>query len=88
VSIRKLGSILPLDGGSCEKIGLHLFPSFRRKPESSIFKPLRIAWTPVFTGVTTKRQFFHSFGEGKGGGDSGDYFTASRGEGVFGWKII
>ncbi len=37
------------------------FPSFRRKPESSIFEPLRTAWTPVFTGVTTKRQFFHIF---------------------------
>ena len=28
---------------------------------SSIFKPLRTVWTPVFTGVTTKRQFFHTF---------------------------
>ncbi len=37
------------------------FRSFRRKPESSIFEPLRTAWTPVFTGVTTKRQFFHIF---------------------------
>jgi len=37
------------------------FPSFRRKPESSIFKLLKISWTPVFTGVTTKKQFFHTF---------------------------
>ena len=35
--------------------------SFRRKPESSIFEPLKTSWTPVFTGVTTERQFFHSF---------------------------
>ena len=27
--------------------------SFRRKPESSIFKELQNSWTPVFTGVTT-----------------------------------
>jgi len=31
------------------------------------FKPLRNAWTPVFTGVTTKRQFFHTFLLAKGG---------------------
>jgi hypothetical protein len=42
--------------------------SFRRKPESSIFRALRIDWTPVFTGVTTKIQFFHSFSEVTGGG--------------------
>ncbi len=35
--------------------------SFRRKPESSIFDALRTAWTPVFTGVTTKKQIFHTF---------------------------
>jgi hypothetical protein len=34
------------------------FTSFRRKPESSVFKPLAIAWTPVFTGVTAEIQFF------------------------------
>jgi hypothetical protein len=28
------------------------FTSFRRKPESSVFKELRILWTPVFTGET------------------------------------
>jgi hypothetical protein len=28
------------------------FTSFRRKPESSVFKALAIDWTPVFTGVT------------------------------------
>src|SRR3989304_2699254 len=27
--------------------------SFRRKPESSVFKSLWCHWTPVFTGVTT-----------------------------------
>ena len=35
--------------------------SFRRKPESSSFKALRIFWTPVFTGVTADIQFFHTF---------------------------
>jgi hypothetical protein len=40
------------------------FPSFRQKPESSFFNALRTYWTPVFTGVTTKNQFFHTFGEG------------------------
>jgi hypothetical protein len=25
------------------------------------FKRLRIAWTPVFTGETNRRQFFHTF---------------------------
>jgi hypothetical protein len=42
------------------------FTSFRRKPESSVFKVLRTYWTPVFTGVTAENQFFHSFG-GQGG---------------------
>jgi hypothetical protein len=28
--------------------------SFRRKPESSVFKTLRTSWTPVFTGVTAE----------------------------------
>ena len=39
------------------------FTSFRRKPESSIFKALRTDWTPVFTGETAENQFFHTFGE-------------------------
>ena len=38
-----------------------IFPSFRRKPESSIFKSSRTASTPVFTGVTTKRQYLYTF---------------------------
>jgi hypothetical protein len=29
------------------------FPSFQRKPESSVFKDLRNLWTPFFNGVTT-----------------------------------
>ena len=45
------------------------FTSFRRKPESSFFTALAIDWTPVFTGVTAEIQFFHTFGEGEGGGD-------------------
>jgi uncharacterized protein (DUF1499 family) len=35
------------------KVGERVFPSFRRKPESRLFSPLTIFWTPVFTGVTT-----------------------------------
>jgi len=43
------------------KVGERHFPSFRlngtcpgegRGPESSLFSPLKILWTPVFTGVT------------------------------------
>jgi len=30
-----------------------MLASFRRKPESSVFRKLRKGWTPVFTGVTT-----------------------------------
>jgi len=44
-----------------------LFASFRRKPESSVFRVLRTDWTPVFTGVTAEIQFFHTFGEGREG---------------------
>jgi hypothetical protein len=40
--------------------------SFRRKPESSLFKALQISWTPVFTGVTAQIQFFHTFPFSKG----------------------
>jgi hypothetical protein len=36
------------------------FPSFRQKPESSVFKQLRTIWTPVFTGVTTFYEFIMS----------------------------
>jgi len=32
---------------------MYVFLSFRRKPESSYFKYLKILWTPVSTGVTT-----------------------------------
>jgi hypothetical protein len=39
------------------------FASFRRKPESNLFKALAIDWTPVFTGVTAGIQFFHTFGK-------------------------
>ena len=35
------------------KVGKHLFLSFRRKPESSIFNYFQRDWTPVFTEVTT-----------------------------------
>ena len=36
-----------------QKVGNRHFPSFRRKPESSLFSSLQRFWTPVFTGVTT-----------------------------------
>jgi hypothetical protein len=36
--------------------GKILFPSFRRKPESSLFIALQKAWTPFFNGVTTADQ--------------------------------
>ena len=48
------------------KVPFNLRSSFRRKPESSVFKPLRIAWTPVFTGVTTKKQILHTLPFSKG----------------------
>jgi len=40
---------------------------FRRKPESGIFKHGKTAWTPVSTGVTTKKHFFQIFPFYKGG---------------------
>jgi hypothetical protein len=61
---------LPLQGGEgVKKTVLFYFVSFRRKPESSIFGALRTDWTPVFTGVTTQIQYFHSFGGYEGDGD-------------------
>jgi hypothetical protein len=36
-----------------QKVPKALFPSFRRKPESSLLIDLQNTWTPVFTGVTT-----------------------------------
>jgi len=50
-----------------KKLISFFFTSFRRKPESSVFKPLAIDWTPVFTGVTAEIQFFHSFPRQGGG---------------------
>jgi len=40
-----------------QKVIKFRFPSFRRKPESSLFKELQTIWTPVFTGVTTSCEF-------------------------------
>jgi hypothetical protein len=37
-----------------KKLISFFFTSFRRKPESSVFKTLAIDWTPVFTGVTAE----------------------------------
>ncbi len=36
-----------------KRVQKYRFPSFRRKPESSLFRQLQIIWTPGFTGVTT-----------------------------------
>jgi hypothetical protein len=52
----------PLMGEGVKKSIWLFFTSFRRKPESRVFKPLAIEWAPVFTGVTAEIQFFHTFG--------------------------
>jgi hypothetical protein len=63
-----LEKIPPYPPEAVKKSGSVFFLSFRRKPESSsIFEALTILWTPVFTGVTNKRQFFRSFPFAKGG---------------------
>jgi len=49
-------------GEGVKKSNWFFFTSFRRKPESSVFKALRTDWTPVFTGETAENQFFHTFG--------------------------
>jgi len=56
----------PCPPEAVKKPGSVFFLSFRRKPESNISEALNISWTPVFTGVTNKRQFFHSFALLKG----------------------
>ena len=60
---RALGTIKtpPLQREALKKSTCFLFTSFRRKPESSVFKALRTDWTPVFTGETAENQFFHTF---------------------------
>jgi len=64
--IRDKSPLAPLlqRGEGVKKSIQFFFTSFRRKPESSVFKVLRTYWTPVFTGVTAENQFFHSFGVG------------------------
>jgi hypothetical protein len=70
----------PLIPRRCEKIGLVFSLSFRRKPESSLFKALQISWTPVFTGVTAQIQFFHTFPfEGGMGGFKDVFITKGKG---------
>ena len=66
--------IVPLTPALSRKEGVKksiwfFFTSFRRKPESSVFKALRTDWTPVFTGETAENQFFHT--SGRGGGQGG-----------------
>jgi hypothetical protein len=57
----------PFEKGKAMKKSIwFFFTSFRRKPESSVFNALTIDWTPVFTGVTTETQFFHTFGGVRG----------------------
>ncbi|MFO7971820.1 MAG: hypothetical protein R6U40_08730 [Desulfobacterales bacterium] len=48
-----------------QKVTKYCFLSFRRKPESSIFKELQSIWTPVFTGVTTFCEFIMIWRHGK-----------------------
>jgi hypothetical protein len=55
---RKNSSLPLLSQEGVKKSIWLFFTSFRRKPESSVFKPLAIRWTPVFTGVTAEIQFF------------------------------
>ena len=40
-----------------QKVKNWLFPSFRRKPESSYFK---VFWTPAFAGVTIQETFYEA----------------------------
>jgi hypothetical protein len=53
-----------------KKLGSVVYPAFRRNSESNIFNAIKTSWTPVFTGVTTKKEFFHTFGKCQGGGES------------------
>jgi len=53
-----------------KKLAWFFFTSFQRKPESSVFNALRTDWTPVFTGVTTEKQFFYTFPDL--GGEAGE----------------
>jgi hypothetical protein len=52
VQIERAPLTLPSPPEGVKKLIWFLFRSFRRKPESSVFKALEISWTPVFTGVT------------------------------------
>ena len=51
--IENITPTLPSPEGVKKSIWLFV-TSFRRKPESSVFKTLRTCWTPVFTGVTAE----------------------------------
>jgi hypothetical protein len=56
----------------CEKFGpvlFHVIPAkagIQSRSERD-FSRLQILWTPVFTGETNRRQFFHSFPHQGGG---------------------
>jgi hypothetical protein len=73
--------IPPCPPEALKKIGWRHFPVIPANPGSESgagagiqsrserdFKPLRKAWTPAFTGVTTKRRIFYTFLFIKGGG--------------------
>jgi hypothetical protein len=66
-NVNGLGIPSPSTGEGVKKLIWFFLASFRRKPESSVFNSLGTYWTPVFTGVTTKNQFFHTFGKGRVG---------------------
>jgi len=60
-----------------QKVIKYRFPSFRRKPESSIFNQLQSTWTPVFTGVTTFYEFINFICLGFSAGGE-DYRSVSK----------
>jgi hypothetical protein len=55
--------------GNSEKTGTGTFSVIPAKAVIQNFKRLQGHWTPVFTGVTPKREFLHNFrGKGREGG--------------------
>jgi hypothetical protein len=47
---REIAMLLPLQGGGQEMVPLKSL----RKQEFSVFKGLKVSWTPVFTGETNR----------------------------------
>jgi len=50
-----------------QNILMDVDPSFRRKPESSLFSYFQKHWTPFFNGVTTFFEFIKNCRSGKTG---------------------